>query len=211
MARRGSCPSSAGCGRARGPRSRAALDLAGPDPAWAATGRRLAARVRARGRRRGACGSTTSGRRRCPGLVAKDVVDLQLVVTDLAAADAVADRLGAAGFPRREGGWTDTPKPGEAGRRGTSGCTAAPTPAGPVNLHVRAAGSPGARYALLFRDWLRAEPGERDGYAALKTPPRRRRTGAARDYAEAKEPWFTDVAWPRMQAWAARTGWVSPV
>jgi len=25
-------------------------------------------------------------------------------------------------------------------------------------------------------------------------------------YAEAKEPWFNE-AWPRMQAWARRSGW----
>ena len=29
-------------------------------------------------------------------------------------------------------------------------------------------------------------------------------------YADAKEPWFTDVAWPLMEEWADRTGWQPP-
>ena len=80
----------------------------------------------------------------------------------------------------------------------------------PRFLHVRVAGSPGARYALLLRDWLRAEPSERDGYAGAGRQPVEEHRARA-DHAEAEEPWSTDVAWPRMQAWARRTGWVSPV
>ena len=90
------------------------LVLAEPDPTWEATGERLAARV-ARAAGDAAVRVDHVGSTSVPGLPAKDVVDLQLVVADLAAADAVADRLGAAGFPRREGGWADTPKPGAAG------------------------------------------------------------------------------------------------
>ncbi len=191
---------------AAGPGAR--LVLSPPDPGWAATGARLAARV-ARAAGEAAVRVDHVGSTAVPGLLAKDVVDLQLVVADLADADAVSDRLGRDGFPRRDGGWADTPKAGETGtwEKRLHGSA---DPARPVNLHVRAAGSPGARYALLFRDWLRAEPGERDAYAAHKASlaaEHERREG----YAEAKEPWFTDVAWPRMQAWAARTGWASPV
>lgn len=184
------------------------LALADPDASWAAAGERLAARVR---RAVGAAAVRVDhvGSTSVPGLVAKDVVDLQLVVTDLAAADAVTDSLGDAGFPRRDGDRVDTPEPGENSTRDER-LHGSADPCRPVNLHVRTAGSPGARYALLFRDWLRAEPGERDAYAALK----RRLVGEheqREDYADAKEPWFTDVAWPRMRAWAARSGWESSV
>jgi dephospho-CoA kinase len=41
-------------------------------------------------------------------------------------------------------------------------------PARRVHLHVRALGSPGWRFALLFRDWLRAVPEERAAYLAAK-------------------------------------------
>jgi dephospho-CoA kinase len=185
------------------------LALAEPDPSWEAAGARLAARVA-----RAAGGSAVRvdhiGSTSVPGLVAKDVVDLQLVVAELADADAVADSLAAAGFPRRGGVWWDTPKPGTPSARWEKRLHGSADPGRAVNLHVRAAGAPGARYALLSRDWLRSEPAEREGYAALK----RRLAGEhalREDYAEAKEPWFTDVAWPRMEEWATRTGWVSPV
>lgn len=89
-------------------------DLVAPDPTWADTGCRLAARVRRaagdRARSVEHVGSTA-----VPGLAAKDVVDLQLVVDDLAVADALAPALAEAGFPARPGEWTDTPKPGAAG------------------------------------------------------------------------------------------------
>jgi dephospho-CoA kinase len=62
----------------------------------------------------------------------------------------------------------------------------------------------------LFRDWLRAQPAEREVYAALKRQLAEEHA-LREDYAEAKEPWFSEVAWPRMQEWASRTGWVSPV
>jgi dephospho-CoA kinase len=79
-------------------------------------------------------------------------------------------------------------------------------PGRPTNVHVRVDGWPNQRFALLFRDWLRAEPDVRAEYLELK-----RRIAAAGhdtsgDYAEAKEPWFAD-AYGRALAWAERTGW----
>ena len=41
-------------------------------------------------------------------------------------------------------------------------------PDGDVNLHVRLAGSPNERLALLFRDWMRAHPEAVPPYAAFK-------------------------------------------
>lgn len=46
---------------------------------------------------------------------------------------------------------------------------APPVRARPVNVHVREAGSATARYALLFRDYLRAEPASRDTWGRFKT------------------------------------------
>ncbi len=46
-----------------------------------------------------------------PGLAAKDVIDLQLSVRDLDAADRIAPLLAAAGFPRWPGIISDNPKP----------------------------------------------------------------------------------------------------
>jgi dephospho-CoA kinase len=184
-----------------------------PDPGWAAAGDRLAARVR-RAAGDSAVAVDHVGSTAVPGLAAKDVIDLQLVVEDLDVADALAPVLGDAGFPVWPGEWSDGAKDGVAGpgdqavwRKRLHGSA---DPGRPVHLHVRTAGSPGAGYALLFRDWLRVDDESRREYEQEK-----RRVAAAHraraDYAEAKEPWFSTVAWPRMQRWAAATGWSSPV
>ncbi|MFP5311274.1 MAG: GrpB family protein, partial [Actinomycetes bacterium] len=81
-----------------------------------------------------------------------------------------------------------------------------------VNVHVRPVGSAGWRFALQFRDWLRSDPRAREAYQAHKADLAARFAGAdnTRGYADAKEPWFTDVAWPRLAAWAEATGWEPP-
>jgi dephospho-CoA kinase len=77
-----------------------------------------------------------------------------------------------------------------------------------VHLHVREVGSPGWRYALLLRDWLRADPVGRAEYLGVKRDAEASYGSdpdAAR-YAESKEPWF-DAALPGAEAWAASSGW----
>lgn len=148
-----------------------------------------------------------------PGLAAKDVIDIQVTVADLAAADRIGHLLSAAGFPGVPGANRDTPKPPDLDpARWQKRFHANADPGRDVNVHVRAAGSAGWRYALMFRDWLRADPGATALYAAHKNTLAGRFAGdgTTRGYAEAKEPWFTDVAWPRMTAWAARSGWTPP-
>ncbi len=105
------------------------------DPDWAAQGRRLVERLRL------VCGDLATridhvGSTAVPGLDARDLVDVQITVKDLAAADALAGPLAAAGFPRIPDDDRDLPKPtygvgGEADPGcGTSARTAAPTPDG---------------------------------------------------------------------------------
>jgi dephospho-CoA kinase len=186
--------------------------LVGYDPSWPAQARRLMERVLVAVGRHGLrvdhIGSTA-----VPELPAKDVVDLQLSVSSLADADAVGAALGDAGFPVLPEFTRDDPKPSdpdpEHWRKRVHGGA---DPGRPVNLHVRVAGSPGWRYALLFRDWLRAEPEPRAEYAELK-----RRLAALHGddstiahYAQAKQPWFTE-AFPRAEQWALRTGWSPPL
>lgn len=148
-----------------------------------------------------------------PGLAAKDVLDLQVAVADLDTADRIAPLLAAAGFPAVPHVRQDTPKPSHPEPEGwQKRFHANADPGRPVNLHVRVAGSPGWHYALLFRDWLRAEPSAVALYESHKRELAGRyaedRDTAA--YADAKEPWFTDIAWPLMEEWANRTGWRPP-
>ncbi|WP_253778108.1 dephospho-CoA kinase [Goodfellowiella coeruleoviolacea] len=178
------------------------------DPTWPEQARRLAARVRAAagpsGLRVDHVGSTS-----VPGLAAKDVIDLQLTVASLAEADALAEPLAEAGFPLvpeldRDDPQAIDPDPEHWRKRLHCGAD----PGRRVNLHVRVQGSPGWRSALLFRDWLRAEPRARADYQRLKTELARVHAGddTTAHYTEAKKPWF-DEWLPRAEQWAARTGW----
>lgn len=148
-----------------------------------------------------------------PGLAAKDVIDLQVAVPDLGVAARIAPLLAAAGFPAVRGIESDTPKPNAPDpSEWLKRFHANADPCRAVNVHVRPAGSAGWRYALMFRDWLRNDPSALRLYEGHKADLAARfaNSGTTRTYAEAKEPWFTDVAWPRMSAWAGATGWEPP-
>ena len=190
----------------RGIRSRRAeaLELLASDPSWPDEARRLLGRLRL------AFGETAVtahhiGSTAVPGLVAKDVVDLQIGVPSLDDADgeALRARLDAAGFPRAEGVFSDFDR-GSDGlwpKRMHGSCD----PSRVTHVHVREVGSPGWRWALMFRDWMRADSQARTDYEAEK-----RRIAAAvttvSEYAEAKGPWFDSVH-ARAEAWAADTAW----
>ncbi|MGW0035916.1 dephospho-CoA kinase [Gordonia sp. NPDC003376] len=185
---------------------RGPLTLAEPDPAWAAAGIRLVNRLWA------LVGDKASaidhiGSTAVPGLIATPTIDIQVSVADLSVADALADTLADGGFPRIPGVEGDNPKADPAtgsvdvglwGKR----LHASADPGRPVNVHLRAAGSPGGRFAVDFRDWLRSDADARDEYAALK---RQALDTAADDpdrYVAAKEPWF-DQAYRRIALWKA--------
>jgi len=165
------------------------------DPTWPAQAARVLARV---GLAAGDAALSLDhvGSTAVPGLAAKDVVDVQLVVADLAAADALREPLTAAGFARYAGQWWDEAADGDRlAKRLHGGCD----PLRPVNLHVRPAASPAVAGVLAFRDWLREHPAERDAYAAVK----RAAAGVpVADYVERKGPWVRDGV-RRAGQWAA--------
>lgn len=178
------------------------------DPHWPAAAQRLMSRVSqavaAAGISIDHIGSTA-----VPSLPAKDIIDLQLGVKSLEAADRIAPALDAAGFLRQAANRGDTSHPAgadPAGWRKTFHANA--DPGQPVNLHVRVAGSAGWTFALLFRDWLRADADVRAEYLAAKTELATRFAGDADSerYAAAKEQWFAAV-WARSQRWAEESGW----
>ena len=181
--------------------------LAAPDPTWPAQAQRLLARIRL------AVGDVAVtldhiGSTAVPGLVAKDVVDLQVGVRSLADADdpAVVEALGAAGFVRLPGEWHDNGGDGTTWPKRFHGSC---DPGRVAHVHVREVGSPGWEWALVFRDWLRDDAAERDAYAAMKTT-LAGRVASTDDYADAKEPWF-EAAGRRARRWAASSGWHPPV
>ena len=177
-----------------------------PDPTWAERAAVLIAALHAalgaRALRIDHVGSTA-----VPGMDAKDVLDIQVSVTDLNDAQEHFDQplreLGFVGFPigrdHVPAGRSDDPALWAKqfwARRGTGE---------DVNLHVRVSGSPNERLALLFRDWMCAHPQAVIAYSAIK----RSLAAAIHDldtYAEVKDP-IVDLVIVTAEEWAVETGW----
>ena len=148
-----------------------------------------------------------------PGLAARDVIDLQIAVRALSDADApeFVKALVDKGFPRSEGEdnnsdypltWTGDAASWSSRRHGSA------DPGRVADLHVREHGCPGWELSLLLRDWLIANPSERDDYDDLKRA-LAQAAGTTGDYTRAKEPWIAGAA-ERARVWAALTGWRRP-
>jgi len=143
-----------------------------------------------------------------PGMAAKDVLDLQVTVTSLEDAARDFDQpLGSLGFRRTPYERDHVPAGRQDdGRRWVKRLWARRGhPDGHVNLHVRLAGSPNERLALLFRDWFRAHPEAVPAYAAFK----RSLAATAPDiatYSDIKDP-VVDLVVSVAETWATGTGW----
>lgn len=109
-----------------------------------------------------------------PGLCAKPVIDILLVVADSAAEESYAPSLEDAGYVLaiREPEWYDHRlfKPAD----------------GSVNLHVFSKGCPEIERMLLFRDWLRSNASDRQRYTDAKLALAQREWASVDQYAAAK-------------------------
>jgi GrpB-like predicted nucleotidyltransferase (UPF0157 family) len=147
-----------------------------------------------------------------PGMAAKPILDLQVSVGDLAEAEQRFDGpLAGLGFQRMPylgdhvpAGSGDSPERWAKRmwrRRGH--------PEGDVNLHVRLAGSPNERLALLFRDWFRAHPEAIPSYAKFKAD-LARETGDVGPYTDIKDS-VVDLIIAVAEPWAAAARWAPHV
>ncbi len=142
-----------------------------------------------------------------PGLAAKDVIDVQVAVADLhdpRLAPALAT-LGATPTDvttdHAPAGWTGPPqewekryfRPPPSWRR--------------THLHVRQVGRANARYALLFRDFLRATPPAAAAYERLKVGLARLVPDDPLAYTEVKDP-VCDLVMESAERWARDVRWV---
>lgn len=142
-----------------------------------------------------------------PGLCAKDVLDVQLCVTNLSEAAALTQRLRAAGFQRGEqpiydvfsGLPANSPELAKYYLR---------EPAGErrMHLHLREAGRFNARFAVLLRDYLRATSAARDQYGELKLRAAALFPRSIDGYLFLKEPVF-HLLHQAAELWAEKTGW----
>lgn len=170
------------------------------DPAWPQQADRIQARLRT------ACGHRAVridhiGSTAIEGMDARDIIDVQITVPSLDTADELASNLVQAGYPRVDAVTADRRfDRHEAGREGFwhKRFHASADPGRPTHLHIRVDGQPNQQFALLFVDWLNANPGVRADYLRFK------RDGLA------VEQWFLD-AYPRAWDWAESTGWSASV
>jgi GrpB-like predicted nucleotidyltransferase (UPF0157 family) len=141
-----------------------------------------------------------------PGMAAKDVIDVQVGVERLD--PGLADVLAGAGYefvaridrdhvPRgadaADVDWRKLYCRGRLGERRS-------------HIHVRALGSANHRYALLFRDYLRAHTGPRLAIEVIKRELAQRHAHDAEAYYAVKDPVY-DLVWHAANDWAAQAGW----
>ena len=140
-----------------------------------------------------------------PGLAAKDRIDIQVTVAGLN--PPVEDALNRLGYQRLEY-LSDHPPSGIESKAGDWSKWVFKPPPGQraTNLHVRVAGQPNQRYAILFRDYLRTHTATAEAYAELK----RRLAGNLADpdtYPDVKDP-AVDLIYFAAEDWAEFTGWL---
>ena len=149
------------------------IEIVDYDPRWPELFAREAARIRSILESRALTiehvGSTS-----VPGLPAKPVIDLLLVIDDSADESAYVPTLESAGYVLRirELNWYE--------HRMFKG------PDTDINLHVLSAGCPEIDRMLIFRDWLRTHPEDRDLYARAKLALAQRQWQHVQNYADAK-------------------------
>lgn len=145
------------------------------------------------------------------GLVAKDVIDMQVVVGTLDR-DPIIEALTAVQFMHKSEEWNlhDHIPAGWVGDAEEWAKLVFATPPGIRlgNVHIRVCGSPNERYALLFRDFLSAEPVAREAWGRFKKG-LAATTQTLADYGSVKDP-ATDVLMALAERWAVDTSWSVP-
>lgn len=142
-----------------------------------------------------------------PGLDAKDVLDVQLTVTRLDVPIRVP--LENLGFIYRETVVRDHCPPGQTIRPDDLEKRYYFRPEPRVHLHVRQDGRYNQRYALLCRDYLRANPMARDAYAEIKRQLAGYFPADQAAYYAIKDPVF-DTLMAGAFIWAEATNWSVP-
>jgi GrpB-like predicted nucleotidyltransferase (UPF0157 family) len=164
------------------------------DPAWSTRFRVIAAPMRA------ALGSVALridhiGSTAVPGLAAKPIIDVQISVQSFEPFAAIRLPLEQLGYLWQ----ADNPDLTKRYFRESPGAEA-------VHIHVRLLGSWSEQYALLFRDYLRANETDRHRYGALKLALAERYRNDREAYQDAKSPLIWEItrnahSWTWAAAW----------
>jgi GrpB-like predicted nucleotidyltransferase (UPF0157 family) len=150
------------------------------DPTWPDRFQHEAERIR-RGLGEQALRIEHVGSTSVPGLPAKPIIDILLVVADSADEMEYLTALKGAGYELhiREPGWYEHRM--FRGREDD------------VNLHVFSVGCPESGRMLAFRDWLRTNEADRELYARFKQMLAQREWKYTQNYADAKTPVIEEI------------------
>jgi GrpB-like predicted nucleotidyltransferase (UPF0157 family) len=149
-----------------------------------------------------------------PGLAAKPMIDLQVRMPRIPDPGRLDPALATIGFFPEPGSRPDSPGVHRDHPRGSEQVPDEVwekrlfTASSPVSvLHVRRSDSPWGRHTVLFRDWLRAHPEERDVYARTKRGLADAHGGDPDhdDYTRAKTAYFDRVQ-PAFEQWGLGCG-----
>jgi len=140
------------------------------------------------------------------GLAAKNIIDVQVTLPDLATLDPAA--LHSAGFERCRPTRDHLP-PGMALPKADLAKLLFRALSPAANIHIREQGRFNQRYPLLCRDYLRAHPLAAAAYATIKHNLAARFPNDADAYYDIKDPVF-DLIMSGAEAWAQTTHWQLP-
>jgi GrpB-like predicted nucleotidyltransferase (UPF0157 family) len=141
-----------------------------------------------------------------PGLAAKDIIDIQVTVAALS--PVLEPAFARADYQRRVDITGDHRPPTATGPDDDwAKHYYQPAPGTrPVHVHVRRAGSANGRYALLFRDYLRATPLAALAYAQVKHALAAFAPDDWDHYYDVKDP-VCDIIMAGAETWAAAVHW----
>ena len=142
-----------------------------------------------------------------PGLAAKDVIDVQVAVVTLDAG-ALVPALAPLGYTLWEDITGDHVPPGQddSPEEWRKLFFRAPQGQRRTNLHIRQAGRANQRYALLFRDYLRADPRVAGAYKQVKEVLARLHPEDLDAYYDVKDP-VCDIIMAAAERWASETSY----
>jgi GrpB-like predicted nucleotidyltransferase (UPF0157 family) len=185
------------------------IEILEPQTRWPAEFSEIGARLR------GALGPLALainhiGSTAVPGLDAKDVIDLQISVAALDVG-ALEPAIEAAGYRISDELWFDHVPAGEDPNPDLWVKLRAAAPEGGkrTHIHIRLRGRPNERYALLFRDFLRATPAAAASYALIKRELAARHADDVDAYYAVKDP-VCDLIMAAAEPWAREAGWSLP-
>jgi GrpB-like predicted nucleotidyltransferase (UPF0157 family) len=180
-------------------------------PAWAKDFAELADRIRDAAGPSSVIRVDHIGSTSIPGMTAKDVIDVQIIVRRLPD-EQLENGLLAAGFTRSPGAHElrDHVPATWAGDPAAWDKRVFRPPAGtrPGNVHVRISGRPNERFALLFRDYLTHDRTACTAWSRFK---QRLAAGVSdfNTYGQIKDP-ATDILMAAAERWATTAAWHPP-